>query len=48
MRHRGVAYPFPLTYLLLDSWYYGGSAAFDVAWWNEERGFLNGIPSIFG
>ena len=45
-RHRGVAYPFPLAYFLLDAWN-GARHAMFVVMWDQQRKD-RGIPSIFG
>ncbi len=47
MRHRGVAYPFPLAYFALDVWRGWGCDEAHLMVWNQQR-VERGIPSIFG
>jgi hypothetical protein len=46
MRYRGVAYPFPLAYHLLDIWNGHRHECFVLTWDQQRKD--RGIPSIFG
>ncbi len=45
-RYRGVAYPFPLAFYLLDVWNGQRHAALSVVWDQQRKD--RGVPSIFG
>jgi len=45
MRHRGLAYPFPLAYFLLDTWRGCTHECFLLVW--DQQRVDRGIPSIF-
>ncbi len=46
MRYRGVAYPYPLAYYLLDVFNNRAHATYAVLWDQQRKD--RGIPSIFG
>lgn len=46
MRHRGLAYPFPLAYFVLDVFNDSAHECFLLVW-NQQR-VDSGVPSIFG
>lgn len=45
MRHRGIAYPFPLAYALLDAFNSRMHACFVLVWDQQRKD--RGVPSIF-
>lgn len=46
MRHRGVEYPFPLAYLLLDVFNDQAHECFVLVW--DQQRVDRGVPSIYG
>ncbi len=46
MRHRGLAYPFPLAFYALDSWNGQVHECF-LLLWDQQRVRFFGIPSIY-